>query len=107
MSTYFFSQQVKLACTTSDLAILVSENFQPYACTFMLYSSRTSSLKISCLLFNFLLSLTGCPVGNILAIPITGMLAKYGFDGGWPSVFYCFGKQLQLHKSALLACRRK
>ena len=39
--------------------------------------------------FNFT---SGCPVGNILAIPITGMLAKYGFDGGWPSVFYCFGK---------------
>ena len=36
--------------------------------------------------------ISGCPVGNILAIPITGMLAKYGFDGGWPSVFYCFGK---------------
>eukprot|EP00794_Sanderia_malayensis_P005562 gene5562-6248_t len=35
--------------------------------------------------------LQGCPVGNIIAIPITGMLAKYGFDGGWPSVFYCFG----------------
>ena len=71
----------------------------------MLYSSRTSYLKISCLLFNFLLSPTGCPVGNILAIPITGMLAKYGFDGGWPSVFYCFGKQIQLQKSALLTCR--
>ncbi|XP_065071418.1 uncharacterized transporter slc-17.2-like [Rhopilema esculentum] len=37
------------------------------------------------------MAIAGCPVGNILAIPITGMLAKYGFDGGWPSVFYCFG----------------
>ena len=39
----------------------------------------------------------GCPVGNIIAIPITGMLAKYGFDGGWPSVFYCFGMYLFLY----------
>ena len=61
--------------------------------------SFLSYLKISYLSFNFLLSLTGCPVGNILAIPITGMLAKYGFDGGWPSVFYCFGKLSQLHVS--------
>lgn len=25
-------------------------------------------------------------------MPLTGLLTKYGFDGGWPSVFYCFGK---------------
>ncbi|PFX21136.1 Vesicular glutamate transporter 1 [Stylophora pistillata] len=31
----------------------------------------------------------GCPFGNIVAIPLTGVLSKYGFDGGWPSVFYC------------------
>ncbi|EDO48783.1 predicted protein [Nematostella vectensis] len=24
-------------------------------------------------------------------MPITGLLTKYGFDGGWGSVFYCFG----------------
>ena len=34
----------------------------------------------------------GCPFGNIVAIPLTGVLSKYGFDGGWPSVFYCIGK---------------
>ena len=40
-------------------------------------------------------------MGNILAIPITGMLAKYGFDGGWPSVFYCFGKYCSISQSAV------
>ena len=50
-------------------------------------SPGTISLKFTLIFYH-----KGCPVGNILAIPITGMLAKYGFDGGWPSVFYCFGK---------------
>ena len=31
-------------------------------------------------------------MGNIIAIPVTGLLSKYGFDGGWPSVFYFFGE---------------
>lgn len=39
----------------------------------------------------------GCPFGNIVAIPLTGVLSKYGFDGGWPSVFYCIGKWLFQH----------
>lgn len=25
-------------------------------------------------------------------MPLTGLLTKYGFDGGWASVFYVFGK---------------
>lgn len=37
------------------------------------------------------MAIAGSPVGNIIAIPVTGLLAKYGFDGGWPSVFYFFG----------------
>ena len=37
-------------------------------------------------------SISGCPFGNIVAIPLTGVLSKYGFDGGWPSVFYCIGE---------------
>ena len=31
-------------------------------------------------------------VGTIVTMPLTGLLTKYGFDGGWASVFYCFGK---------------
>ncbi|KAJ8303700.1 hypothetical protein KUTeg_018751 [Tegillarca granosa] len=33
----------------------------------------------------------GCQLGNALAFPIAGMLCDYGFDGGWPSVFYVIG----------------
>ena len=32
-------------------------------------------------------------VGTIVTMPLTGLLTKYGFDGGWASVFYCFGKK--------------
>lgn len=24
-------------------------------------------------------------------MPLSGLLAEYGFDGGWPSIFYIFG----------------
>lgn len=36
-------------------------------------------------------SITGGSIGYLLTMPITGLLTKYGFDGGWASVFYCFG----------------
>ena len=36
--------------------------------------------------------ISGCPVGTILTMPLTGLLTKYGFDGGWASVFYVFGE---------------
>ncbi|EDO48724.1 predicted protein, partial [Nematostella vectensis] len=34
---------------------------------------------------------SGCHVGTIITMPLSGLLTKYGFDGGWASVFYCFG----------------
>ncbi|XP_067038099.1 vesicular glutamate transporter 2-like [Acropora muricata] len=36
-------------------------------------------------------SITGTSIGYLLTMPISGVLSKYGFDGGWASVFYCFG----------------
>ena len=29
--------------------------------------------------------------GSALLVPFAGLLCQYGFDGGWPSVFYVFG----------------
>ena len=43
-------------------------------------------------LTRFFLVREGCPVGTILSMPLSGIMSKYGFDGGWASVFYCFGK---------------
>ena len=29
--------------------------------------------------------------GSAVLIPLAGLLCEYGFDGGWPFVFYVFG----------------
>ena len=39
-------------------------------------------------------SVAGPYVGNVLSFPLSAVLCQYGFDGGWPSVFYVFGKPL-------------
>lgn len=33
----------------------------------------------------------GCQIGIMVTFPLSGMLCVYGFDGGWPSIFYLLG----------------
>lgn len=34
---------------------------------------------------------SGAQFGTVISMPMSGLLAEYGFDGGWPSIFYIFG----------------
>lgn len=40
------------------------------------------------------ISIAGCTIGSVATMPITGLLTMLGYDGGWPLVFYCFGKNI-------------
>lgn len=33
----------------------------------------------------------GAQFGTVVSMPLSGLLSEYGFDGGWPSIFYVFG----------------
>lgn len=40
---------------------------------------------------------SGPPIGNIVTFLVSGYLCSYGFDNGWPSIFYIFGTCSSLH----------
>ena len=75
--------------------------------TAITYSGQIQSSKLhtyihNCYRFNFSVCVAGPYVGNVLSFPLSALLCQYGFDGGWPSVFYVFGKP---QKSLSMALR--
>ena len=48
----------------------------------------------------------GCTVGSIFTMPVSGLLTRFNFDGGWPAAFYPFGKFHVTFKIARISCRQ-
>jgi len=36
----------------------------------------------------------GTMMGNVISLPVAGLLCQYGFSEGWDSVFYVIGERL-------------
>lgn len=83
-----------LAARTSVYALIVLRVLEGivlgvlFPCNHAIWGKWAPPLERSRL---FSITAAGCPVGTILTMPLTGLLTKYGFDGGWASVFYVFG----------------
>ncbi|XP_060068011.1 sialin-like [Ylistrum balloti] len=51
-------------------------------------------------------SFGGCQLGNALAFPVASLLCQYGFDGGWPAIFYVLGGLALIWTFVWLICVR-
>ncbi|OWF44378.1 Sialin [Mizuhopecten yessoensis] len=51
-------------------------------------------------------SFGGCQLGNALAFPVASLLCQYGFDGGWPAIFYVLGGMALIWTIVWLVCVR-
>lgn len=40
------------------------------------------------------LDYVGAPVGTVVGSALSGFLCEHGYAGGWPSIFYTFGRPL-------------
>ena len=62
---------------------------------------------LSCLYVTFKRSLQGSILGNVISFPLSAVLCVYGFDGGWPSVFYVFGREAHLQYYIIYYCSNR
>ncbi|KAJ7378838.1 hypothetical protein OS493_020437 [Desmophyllum pertusum] len=59
-----------------------------FPCNHAIWSKWAPSMERTTLVS---IAVTGCTVGSIVTMPISGLLTRYDLDGGWPAVFYTFG----------------
>jgi hypothetical protein len=53
---------------------------------------KENTMTVLELYYVYFCILLGAQLGTVIAMPICGILADSDFLGGWPSVFYVFGK---------------
>ena len=46
-------------------------------------------------------------MGNVISLPMAGLLCQYGFSEGWDSVFYVIGKWLVLFSVLLFKNKQR
>ena len=80
----FFATEISRFTVLSEFYVLLfMHGLHMLFCQFVYAVSKNTSL-FACD--------TGQFVGSVISLPLSAVLCKYGFDGGWPSVFYVFGK---------------
>lgn len=105
MSFYAMFSRLEWSCLTLKLSlaevIKTNNYFQSFAIpSFYAVWGKWAPSPERATLMN--IAFCGQHVANALVFPLSALLCKYGFAGGWPSVFYVFGNALYTYNYIIL-----